>query len=393
MKGFLLHSISIVLLSSCAAQKTSEHLNGDLLKTEADKMVIGYNENLETLALIYNLSEAGDFLFSKNPTPRAALARTLTARFEAYRQHQAVIKLNNLLNADLVDLYDIGLSVYNTPLPDYIQYVDYASIYYEHDSLTPAEIRSLFEDFHAAVRDFYFDAQLRDFFDKEGKELYSKLMQEVASVAPNAHYVKVMEEFSGIPRNSYSILVSAFAFNGIGRSQTIQTNNGTDIYQIVSSDPETESDNITLDNLHDAQLGYTNKDYFREISTHELGHSFYHESLREDQEIIAQLNQLSYLYTDKLKSDMRRQGYQDWITCFDEHLVRAGELIIAEKLGEKAFFERYYEECLTKRGFIYLDDVLEALRTYDANRSIYPDLTSVLPELIGSIRDKHPNQD
>ena len=80
-----------------------------------DTLDIRYDVNLETMAIIYNLSDAGSFLFEHNPPPRAMLARAITNRFSDLSDHEAVQWVNYLYEHDMVDLYDIDLSLYMTP--------------------------------------------------------------------------------------------------------------------------------------------------------------------------------------------------------------------------------------------------------------------------------------
>ncbi|HCD51939.1 MAG TPA: hypothetical protein DEQ34_05805, partial [Balneolaceae bacterium] len=331
------------------------------------KLNIRYDERVETLALIFNLSESGEAHFRDNPAPRAMLARTLTARFSLFKNHEAVRKLNMLLKNDLVDSYDILISLYSSEFPEYEQTREYPSIYYEHDEFSKEEIISMFTDFHISVLNFYVDAGLKEFFRVEGKPLYDKLMAEVRSVAPQNNYTQQMEDYYGIRRNSYTILVSAFSFNGIGRSVTISSESGTDIYQFVSSDPDTESDMIELDRPDSFTIGYTNEQYFREIAVHELGHSFFHEALRENDEIIAMVNDIRFLFTDSLKVSMRAQGYTDWNMTFEEHLVRLGEITMAQRSGHNDFAEQYMATCIQERGFIYLGIIQQVFSIYENN--------------------------
>ncbi len=46
------------------------------------------------------------------------MAKELTIQFEEYRDHEAVQKLNKLLDDGFVDTYDVILSLYNTNLPE-----------------------------------------------------------------------------------------------------------------------------------------------------------------------------------------------------------------------------------------------------------------------------------
>ncbi|MCB0497279.1 MAG: DUF4932 domain-containing protein [Cyclobacteriaceae bacterium] len=373
----------VLVILSCQSNQTSEHHEPS---KSASKLDIRYSENLETLALIFNLSEAGELQFEKNPVPRSMLARELTDKFAKYKNHKAVEMVNFLVNKDFVDSYDIALSLYCTPLPEYKQYADFPPIYYENDSLNPDQVKQVFKNFNSLVGQFYKDAELANFFNGEGKTLYKKLFDEVNDVRPDERHITLMEEYYGIERKSYTIIVSAFSFNGIGRSKTIRTNDGINVYQFVSSNPEDESDSIDLTNLNSFTIGYTNKGYFREIATHELGHSFFHESLRENQTLKRKLSEIGYLFTDSLKSNMLKQGYIDWAMCFEEHLVRLGEIRIAELLGKKDFAESYLSECTDKRGFIYTLPMKEILSVYESDRKEYSSIEDFIPVLIDELK-------
>jgi hypothetical protein len=381
----------LILFSSCQSKKVEQTDIHYINSIKSPKLNIKYSENLETLALLYNLSESGDFHFKNNPAPRAMLARELTNIFKQFKNHDAVQKLNFLLNNDFVDSYDILLSIYHTDLPNYKQYVDYPPIYYENDSLTPIQVQTIFDDFNKSVKQFYIDANLEYFFEEDQKDIYSKLLAEVEIVAPDDEYINLMEDYYGIQRNSYTIIVSAFSFNGIGRSKTVKTDNEINIFQFVSSNPEVESDTINLDKLNSFTMGYTSKDYFQEMAIHELGHSFFQEALRENKEIIEKINQLEYLFTDSLKENMMNQGYIDWRMCLEEHLVRIGEIKIAELMGNEYFVKHYTKECIENRGFIYLNQIQEILLEYDNNRNKFKNITDFIPVLLQKIKKEIPN--
>lgn len=384
----------IVLTCLCESCQSKEQVvtnENNMVETKNPTIDIRYSKNLETFALLYNLSESGAFHFEHNPSPRAMLARKITERFSRFKEHEAVKKLNFLLNNDFVDSYDIVLSLYNTEFPDFRQYTDYPPIYYEHDSLSPNQVRAIFDEFNESVKKFYKDANLEEFFKIEMKALYVKLMNEVKTVAPANEYIMLMEDYYGIQRNSYTVIVSAFSFNGIGRSKTIRNQDGINIYQFVSSNPEDESDTIDLNDINSFTIGYTNKEYFREIAIHELGHSFYHEALRENKNNTAKIDELEYLFTTTLKENMRNQGYVDWRMCFEEHLVRLGEIKIAELMGELEFAERYSKECIADRGFVYLQPLKEIFLKYENNRIKYKSIGDFMPFMISELKEKIPN--
>lgn len=375
---------------SCNGNKTESSIQKTVNESES-KLIIGYNENIETLALIYNLSESGDYHFNEIVGPRGTLAKELTDQFEEYKDHEAVKKLNKLLNDGFVDLYDIILSLYNTNLPEFKQFLKYPSIYYENEGLTAEETQAIFNDFNKSVIKFYKDANLKFIFENDYKGLYDKLMDEVRSVAPTEKFIEEVEVYYGIQRDSYEIIVSAFSFNGIGRAKLISSNKGTKAISLVTSNHLVESDSVNLNDLDSFTIGYTDEKYFQEIGLHELIHTFFHESLKENQKNIALINELEYLFTDSLKNDMINQGYVDWKVCFEEHLVRIGEIKIAERFGNHKFISEYKKECISNRGFVYFEIIEDLFTEYENNRSKYKNVGEFIPELVNLLKIKVPN--
>jgi hypothetical protein len=382
----ILRLIPVLFITlSCSITRTK---NADIAES---KLKIGYNENIETIALIYNLSESGDYHFNEIAGPRGVLAKELTMQFEEYKNHEAVKKLNKLLDDGFVDMYDIILSLYNTPLPEFKQYAKYPSIYYENEGLTAEETQARFDDFNESVKQFYLDTKLNDHFENDFNGLYKKLMDEVQSVAPTEKFIYAAEEYFGIQRDSYEIIVSAFSYNGIGKAQLINSKEGTNAVSLVTSNHLKESDSINLNDLNSFVIGYNDEEYFQEIGLHELIHTFYQEALKESKENIRLIDELEYMFTDSLKKNMLNQGYTDWRTCFEEHLVRIGEIKIAERLGKKEFVARYRKECIDQRGFTYFELIENLFKEYENNRSTYRNIGEFVPELARKLKLKVPN--
>jgi len=385
--------ILTLLIASCQSNKNEQVNKNNVEETKKPKLDIRYSENLETLALIYNLSESGDYHFNEIIGPRGTLAKELTIQFEEYRDHEAVQKLNKLLDDGFVDTYDVILSLYNTNLPEYVQFAKYPSIYYENEGLTAKETQAIFDDFNTSVIHFYKDANLKKRFENNYKGLYEKIMEEVHSVAPTEKFIEEAEAYYGIERDSYEIIISAFSFNGIGRAKLINGNGKTKAISLVTSNHLVESDSINLNNLNSFTVGYNDEKYFQEVGLHELIHTFFHEALKENKENIALINELDYLFTDSLKNDMIKQGYVDWRTCFEEHLVRLGEIKIAELIGNNDFCERYMNECIADKGFIYMELMQEILLEYENNRDKYKTIGSFIPYLLHELNKKIPNKE
>jgi hypothetical protein len=297
MKTLLIFFFMMSIAPCFSQLEKTKKLN---FKKSEQKLTIGYNQNIETLALLYNLSTTGDYHFNQIPGPRESLSRELTGQYEKFKYHEAVVKLNALLDEEFVDMYDILLGEYNTELPEFNQFADYPAIYYETEGFTKDEIQSRFNDFNTSVISFYKATHLKDHFKRKHKKLYEKIMSEVASVAPNETFIDAAENYFGIQRSQYEIIVSAFSFNGIGRAILLKNDSISKAVCLVTSNHLIESDTIDLKKLNSFVIGYQDKNYFREIGTHELIHTFLHETFKENEEVINQINTLEYLFTDSL---------------------------------------------------------------------------------------------
>ncbi len=377
----------MIVLSSCSSTRNT-NFNGKQIKNKNSKLIIGYNENLETLALIYNLSESGEYHYNKIPGPRATLSKELTSQFESFKNHEAVTKLNKLLNDGFVDMYDILLSLYNTNLPEYKQYAKYPSVYYENEGITAEETQARFDDFNKSVIKFYKDADLKNRFKKEYNNIYKKIEEELQTVIPKNNIITELEDYYGVKRNEYEIIISAFSFNGIGRAILIKNDKYSKAACLVTSNHLLESDSININKIEQYNLGYKDIKYFQEIGIHELIHTFLHEIFKENEKNTLLINELNYLFTDSLKNKMKKQGYTDWKTCFEEHLVRLGELKIAQQLGNHDFVTKYRKECIEERGFIYFELIENLLLEYENNRIKYKNFEDFIPKLVQNIKSK-----
>lgn len=377
--------IPCLIFNSCSrSEVTAEQTQKG---TKESKLKIGYSLNLETLCLIFNLSKAGESLFKQNPLPRATLARSLTRKFDAFKNHEAVIKLNSLLDNDLVDLYDVDLALFHDELPSYLQYTDYPIPYYVNDIQSKKDLRETFNDFSISVGKFFVDSKLDSFIKIEARPIYEGIMKEISTLSIKEDYILEMEKYYGRERNSYNIIVSAFSFNGIGRSKTIPNEKGISVFQLITSNPQLESDSIC--EWDSFQFGYSNEDYFREMAMHELGHSFFHEALRENKININKVKEIEFLFTKELKRDMKRQGYMDWITCFEEHLVRLGEIKIMKALGLNSQTNKYRNRCVVERGFKYIPVMEKILEEYESNRESYAKIDDFIPTLVLRLSERY----
>lgn len=81
-----------------------------------------------------------------------------------------------------------------------------------------------------------------------------------------------------------------------------------------------------------------------------------------------------------------------WENCVVEHLVRLGEIRIAVSMNDTAEANRLRKLHIDGFRFILLPLLEKKMETYEANRTMYPDFTSFLPQLLSVFHSLTPGE-
>lgn len=189
------------------------------------------------------------------------------------------------------------------------------------------------------------------------QKYYQKVIEEIENGLPNSAFIGVMESYYKREFDNYILVPSLTIPKGMGFGIRNTDNERSIIFNVFGALDFQEFDND--DNLI---MGFANHKKLRELSVHEFGHAFVNP-------VVAQLPESLFAKTEKLfellKSAMSDQGYNTWKVCVYEHFVRAGEILIAEKLGESENAEKLIFEYVQTRQFKYIPKILVELRKYD----------------------------
>lgn len=201
-------------------------------------------------------------------------------------------------------------------------------------------------------------------FDKyltESSIYYQSAINQVRQNIPSPELISFAENFYRKTFSRYILIPSLTIPKGMGFGPRLTINGETTVYNIFGA---TDVQNFL--NTMELNMGFANQDKLRELSIHEFGHSFVNPEIQlipdERIEITASL-------FEPLRSVMEDQGYNNWRTCLTEHFVRAGELVIAEKMGNISSTEKLKNEYLNTRKFIYIPIIIEELKRFDSNKS------------------------
>ena len=206
------------------------------------------------------------------------------------------------------------------------------------------------------MNEFYKEIELDKYFTETDK-FYKKVIDEINSSLPKHDFIGAMEKFYKKKFDTYTLIPSLTISKGMGFGVRYTTDKKTYVLNVFGAFDFQEFLNTT-----ELKMGFANVIRLRELSVHEFGHSFVNPEV--DKLPKEKFSQTESLFAS-LKSAMSDQGYNTWEVCVSEHFVRAGEILIAEKLGDAEGAKRLHSEYEQDRKFIYIPAILIELKKYD----------------------------
>jgi len=371
----------IILFIGC-----KEHQNDSTKNRQEKEIEIEFNKNIETIGIILDLSELGDFILSlSNEDRNYEFIRLIRKEFNDFIKHPAVLNFNKLneLNLAKSNHFYYGLSFTN--LPEFeINHQKYDE-FYSSDKFTKHQVDSILNDFDKSIKDFYIKANLEKYF-KEKEQLYKNISSEIRKIIPN-NILETMENYFGEYGNSYVICPSPTIPTGWNFGPDKKKGDYKIFYYLTgpSYDIKPSKNNLSEITVND-NLGFNDKENLRDLAIHEFGHSFVRFLDIKSNKIL--IEKLSLLNTEELKANFKKIGEgTEWNSIFEEHLVRANEILIWRKLGEvKIAKEKLEYEFKTER-ILYINEFVQSLEKFENNRKEYLTLESYFSELINDLTE------
>jgi hypothetical protein len=333
-----------------------------------DKLTISFHTNVEFLGFLYFLAYEGVNSETKTVeiNGREILEKDWqTYGYAFYQKYSRFTQSPHLQTAMglaehlwLDDLWPLLLQVPDFPratLPSTIEETYYLAF---SKSKKPEEARKNAAEFLSACNAMYAEVNF-DQYMRESAVYYQSALQQIQASLPSSQFISVMEAFYRKTFPQYVLIPSLTLPKGMGFGPRVRINGEMRVYNIFGAvDFQSISDTKQLD------MGFGQKDRLRELSIHEFGHSFVNPEIYR---LAADQIEATASLFAPLRSAMENQGYNDWKSCLIEHFVRAGEVVIAEKMGDAEAVRRLNEEYLNHRKFVYLPIIREELIRYDAD--------------------------
>jgi len=351
--------------------------------TNENKLEIKINKNIELLGLAYFIGFEGVDIEKKTIEIEG---KTMPKRewhnygFKIYQQYKSFITSEKLgksfsvadhLWLDYLTAFLLQVeNVPNAKLTDSIKEKYYLKFSKEKNIEEAEKNAEIFLDgLNIFSEEIEFDNYLTS-----SKVYYNKAIKEIEDMLPDNSFVEEMESFYRKKFDKYVLVPSLTIPKGMGFGIK-NTSNGK-IFSIFGA-----LDFQEFEDVKSLKMGFANQEKLRELSVHEFGHSFVNP-------VVAKLPDSLFLQTEHLfepmKSAMSDQGYNTWKVCVYEHFVRAGEIIIAEKIGKKRSANKLFKDYHEKRQFKYLPEIIVELRRYDKDeyQSYYEMVKRVMEQLI-----------
>lgn len=323
---------------------------------------ITIDPRVELMSIVQYLSSHKDLI----TTADFAYKEDVDKHFAGFRNHQAVTMYEDLVSTGFRFSIPANFAL---SLTEGLEIDDNVTLS-QHILLSGGSLRNLTE-FASALRDFSIKSNFAEFY-ADHESYYRQNVYQVASLLGKKDYVLELQDYYGMEYNSFNIIPVPLYGGGGGFGPHVERPDRIDVYSILCPFDDQMSGEIPL---------YGNDSLFRLLQRHEFSHSFVN---RITDMHLEEVMQYEYLI-EPIQTQMDKLNYGYWVTCLNEHIVRA----VTTRL---AFTDSRYDgsRALSREldsGFIYIGVLVDALVEYENNRDIYPDFISFYPRLLEALGD------
>lgn len=329
----------------------------------ADKFRISADERIEFLTVIQYLSDYPIL----NQNDSLGYKRDVETYFHPYRNHFA-IELHRKIYRRMFGFDAPVTFMLHHELPSFRQLAAFSPT--DADSYGFNEHNDTLAILMHAFRDFYVQTDFRKFFLSH-KKFYDSLSSGIRNRLQNSGVIKMMEQHYGQQFSAYRVVLSPLMNDG-GYAVDVATPSGHTFYAVTG--PATDS--VARFPHFDSEI------LLSELILHEFSHNFCNPLIDQQWPLLQQYSCL----LKPIATSLKRQGYSSWKVCLYEHLVRANEIVLNEKLLGKQRADELYNEFINDK-WIYLREMVPLIRDiYLPMRNKYPTLKSLMPQIVDYLR-------
>ncbi|MBS1655567.1 MAG: DUF4932 domain-containing protein, partial [Bacteroidetes bacterium] len=223
------------------------------------------------------------------------------------------------------------------------------------------------------LNSFYKEIKFKKYL-KANNGYYTRIISQVNENLPQSNLISFLEGYYQKKFAHYYFVPSLNQFPGTGFGQLQKSTNS--IFDVFGA--------LKVQNFksNPVVLGYDSPEKILGLAVHEFGHSFVDPAIDKIPESI--IKNTEYLY-EPIKDSMSSKGYISWNICLHEHFVKAGEIIIARKMGQNDRAEKIMEENV-REGFRYLPQITSRLTYYSGHKSEYKSYDEFVETVVKELR-------
>ena len=327
-----------------------------------EKLIISIDPRIEILAAIHSLSNNMDLANRTLP-----YTREIISYFEAFSSHEAV-KLTESLSqrygfgSDAPVAFMLHLSQ-SAELEEKSKFSDYI--------LQRSGRGDNLEQYRKSIKHFAEVSNFEAFWNSK-IPFYNQILDMTIANMGEIDLVKTMEDYFNETQDFYNVIITP-AFHG-GKGAFVSDAEGKENFYATVSTTDTKDD-----------IPYLNEDRIRFYVWHEYGHFFVNPLADKYADRVRAVNRLF----EPIRDRMFGQGYQTWITCVNEHIIRATTVRLFDIHLSPQLSKELLDSEL-RRSYIYIKPLVEKLKDFDRQRDennitfseFYPELLSVLDSLL-----------
>lgn len=319
--------------------------------------------NIELFGLLLQLDNVVDFIAKDTVVidgRRAtweqwyALAVSNYNLYKAYDTCRAMQLYRKLQNEGLYNDFfvDFLLQVDEAPNAKINSLTDAVAIRGFSPKGDTVEARLRANEFLMALNDLYHTVSFDQYLQKH-KENYAQANAQVKMNLPGGELLPVMEHYYRQQFNGYYLVPSLNILTSMGFGK-VNWSSRT-IYNVFG--PFGFQD---FDPQH-PDMAFNYPERIKVLTVHEFGHSFVNPAVDRLPDTL--IRSTAYLF-EPIKKEMEKRAYPSWRICLYEHFVKAGEYLVAMKLGETARAQTFLKDAV-EAGFIYVPFLVAELQHWD----------------------------
>lgn len=343
--------LSILLMSRISA-----------LGQNSSKLNVTTDVRIETLYAIALYSDY--FLINKHNN--VYKQELLSDKFENLKKHRAVRLFDTLSRKYDFSYYRIiDWALVHSPIPEF----KVVHTLPENNSFAVAGNKTLLQEFEREFRSFAKDSLFKVYLQKN-EVRHADIIAQIDASKTLRQIPSFLEDFYGGKLSSYNLILSPLIHSGGFNSEIINASGEKMIYACIGPNGEIDF------------KPYFEKEFIEmDLLLHEFGHSFVNPLMDKYGEKIDSLK--PHYYTEAFSKAAKGQGYTEWKYAFNEAVIRAATIIIAERhFGEEKASELMnYEKSV---GFLVTEKIVDII-SENYQPSAYHSFATFYPVLLDKL--------